>query len=86
MMVSNNNHFLKSSIYFVGYNICDSSNFLSGMPGSWDVDSESMTSKERENFWESLQEEWEKMAKEDDLVEHPWLTDFTSTTFQPYKV
>lgn len=56
-----------------------------GMPGSWDVDSESMTSKERENFWESLQEEWEKMAKEDDLVEHPWLTDFTSTTFQPYK-
>ena len=45
-----------------------------------------MTSEQKESFWENLQEEWEKMARDDDLVEHPWLTDFNSTTYQPYKV
>ncbi|MPC84852.1 Peroxisomal targeting signal 1 receptor [Portunus trituberculatus] len=50
------------------------------------IDSEAMTSEQKESFWETLQEEWEKMAKDDDLVEHPWLTDFNSTAFQPYQV
>ena len=50
------------------------------------IDSEAMTSEQKESFWETLQEEWEKMARDDDLVEHPWLTDFNSTAFQPYQV
>lgn len=60
--------------------------FFSGSLSDRNIDSESMTSEQKESFWESLQEEWEKMAREDDLEEHPWLTDFNSTTFQPYKV
>lgn len=51
-----------------------------------EVDSEAMNSQQRQDFWTSLQEEWEKLAREDELEEHPWLTDFTSSTTQPFKV
>ncbi|KAK3865884.1 hypothetical protein Pcinc_028534 [Petrolisthes cinctipes] len=50
-----------------------------------EVDSESMNSQQRQDFWTSLQEEWEKLAREDELEEHPWLSDFTSSTAQPFK-
>lgn len=49
------------------------------------IDSETMTSEQKKSFWDTLQEEWEKMTRDDDLVEHPWLTDFNSTAFQPYQ-
>ncbi|XP_054715772.1 peroxisomal targeting signal 1 receptor-like [Uloborus diversus] len=34
------------------------------------------------DFWDNLQKEWEKLAK-DENVEHPWLSDYE--TFDPYK-
>ncbi|XP_069164338.1 peroxisomal targeting signal 1 receptor-like [Procambarus clarkii] len=49
------------------------------------IDSETMSSKEKEDFWQSLQDEWEKMAREDELIEHPWLSEFNSTAFEPFK-
>lgn len=51
-----------------------------------EVNSETMNSQQRQDFWSSLQEEWEKLAREDELEEHPWLSDFTSSTTQPFKV
>lgn len=50
------------------------------------VDSENMSSEEREDFWQNLKEEWEKMAREDDLEEHPWLSEFNSSSLEPFKV
>ncbi|XP_042872405.1 peroxisomal targeting signal 1 receptor-like isoform X1 [Penaeus japonicus] len=49
------------------------------------VDSENMSSEEREDFWQNLKEEWEKMAREDDLEEHPWLSEFNSSSLEPFK-
>ncbi|XP_071529417.1 peroxisomal targeting signal 1 receptor-like [Panulirus ornatus] len=49
------------------------------------INSESMSSKEKEDFWQSLQDEWEKMAREDELEEHPWLSEFKSASLDPYK-
>ncbi|KAK8737694.1 hypothetical protein OTU49_004197 [Cherax quadricarinatus] len=49
------------------------------------IDSETMSTKEKEDFWQNLQDEWEKMAREDELTEHPWLSEFNSTAFEPFK-
>ncbi|KAK7016221.1 PEX5-related protein [Halocaridina rubra] len=52
---------------------------------SLNIDSESMTSKEKEDFWKSLQDEWDKVAREDELHEHPWLSEFNSSSLEPFK-
>ncbi|CAL4175300.1 unnamed protein product, partial [Meganyctiphanes norvegica] len=49
------------------------------------VDSENMSSQEKEDFWQNLQDEWDKMAKEDDLAEHPWLSEFNQSSSEPFK-
>ena len=45
-----------------------------------------MSDQEKEKFWQSLQDEWEEMAKEDRLHEHPWLSEFSSSVLEPFKV
>lgn len=69
--------------------IANSSTFYLIFAGSLDnvtINSESMSSKEKEDFWQSLQDEWEKMAREDELEEHPWLSEFKSASLDPFKV
>jgi hypothetical protein len=36
-------------------------------------------------FWAKLQDEWEKLAKDGDLGEHPWISEF-SEYYDPFKV
>jgi hypothetical protein len=36
-------------------------------------------------FWTKLQDEWEKLAKDGDLGEHPWISEF-SEYYDPFKV
>ncbi|XP_068242629.1 peroxisomal targeting signal 1 receptor-like [Palaemon carinicauda] len=49
------------------------------------IDSETMNEQERDKFWQVLQQEWEEMSKEDKLHEHPWLSEFNSSSLEPFK-
>lgn len=49
------------------------------------VDSEAMTEKEKESFWEKLQQDWNRVAKQD-ADSYSWLSDFEADYGEPFKV
>lgn len=44
-----------------------------------------MNAKEKEEFWEKLEKDWLKAAKEKS-GEHPWLSDYDTDFGEPFKV
>ncbi|RXG54468.1 Peroxisomal targeting signal 1 receptor [Armadillidium vulgare] len=48
------------------------------------IDSEAMNAKEKEEFWEKLESDWLKAAKEKN-GDHPWLSDYDADFGEPFK-
>uniref|UniRef100_T1ISD1 Peroxisomal targeting signal 1 receptor n=1 Tax=Strigamia maritima TaxID=126957 RepID=T1ISD1_STRMM len=53
----------------------------SAWSSEFDAQTEDLTGNKRD-FWDQLQQEWEKLAKDDYFGEHPWLSDFKEVTNQ----